>query len=343
MVGALAVVSERDAFACSCMMTGPPCQATWTADSVFIGTVASIATIDDGSPGASYQSRLVTFNVERGFVNAATGPVEIVTGMGGGDCGYSFKRGVTYLVYASRSGASILTAGICSRTRPVAEAQDDLKYLTAMSTAGGGGRVYGRVNESRRDPAEPSWIDYGPVDGISVSIRGATFFRDAVTDRDGRFEVPNVPVGEATLSMTVPPGFEPATFERELLIKDPRACTQVDLTIRPLARASGFVTDASGRPLAGVEIDAVARELAAYRPEQFQRPAKTDDRGAFEFEDLPPGSYVFGINLTKDPFNRPRGAAIFLPGTALPSEATVVELRAGDRKEVGVLREPAPK
>ena len=98
------------------------------------------------------------------------------------------------------------------------------------------------------------------------------------------------------------------------------------------------MTDASGRPLAGVEIDAVAQELAGFSPDQYQRPAKTDERGAFEFRDLPPGRYMFGIHLTKDPYKRPRGASVFLPGTAVASEATVVELKAGDRKEVGVLR-----
>ena len=337
MLGAMTVTS-RDALACSCMMSGPPCQATWTADSVFAGTVVSIAPIDHVSLGAPYQSRLVTFSVETGFVNAAPGPLEIVTGTGGGDCGYEFKVGVKYLVYASKGGSSVLTAGICSRTRPLAEAQEDLKYLTTMNATGSGGRVYGRVNESRRDPAEEDTVDFGPVEGIRVSIRGATFLRDAVTDGNGRFLVADLPVGPASVSIAVPYGFEPEIFEYEIEIKDPRACRQIDLTIEPLARASGFVTDASGRPLAGVEIDAVAHELAGFRPDPYQHPVKTDERGGFEFSALPPGTYVFGINLTKDRYNQSRGAAVFLPGTAVASEATVVELKAGDRKEVGVLR-----
>jgi hypothetical protein len=337
MLGAMTMTS-RDALACSCMMSGPPCQATWIADSVFAGTVVSIAPIDHVALGAPYQSRLVTFNVERGFVNAVPGPLEIVTGTGGGDCGYDFKIGVKYLVYASKGGSSVLTAGICSRTRPFAGAREDLEYLTTMNATGTGGQVYGRINEARRDPAEETTVDYGPVEGIRVSVRGGTFFRDAVSDSDGRFRVADLPVGPATVSIAVPYGFEPSTFEHEIEIRDPRACRQIDLTIQPLARASGVVTDASGRPLAGVEVEAVAHELAGYRPDPFQNPVKTDARGGFEFSELPPGTYVFGINLTKDPYNRPRGAAVFLPGTAVASEATVVELRAGDRKEVGVLR-----
>src|SRR5215208_2818363 len=131
LVGAL-VAGENDALACSCMMSGPPCQATWTADAVFVATVVSITPIDHVSLGAPYQSRLVKVNVERAFIGAASGLLEIVTGMGGGDCGYDFKVGVKYLVYAHKSDTSILTAGICSRTQPLATAQEDLKYLTTM-------------------------------------------------------------------------------------------------------------------------------------------------------------------------------------------------------------------
>src|SRR4051812_35469241 len=131
VVGAL-VAGENDALACSCMWSGPPCQATWTADAIFVGTVVSISPIDHLSLGAPYQSRLVKVNVERAFIGAASGPLEIVTGMGGGDCGYDFKVGVKYLVYAHKSDASILTASICSRTKLLAAAGEDLQYLTTM-------------------------------------------------------------------------------------------------------------------------------------------------------------------------------------------------------------------
>jgi hypothetical protein len=201
-----------------------------------------------------------------------------------------------------------------------------------------GGRVYGRINESRRDPAEPEWIDHGPVEGLTVSIRGATFARDVVTDADGRFDASRLPVGKAIVTIVVPFGFEPNPFERQVEITGPRACNLVDLTVRPIARASGLVLDDSGRPLSGVMVDAVAAELAGFDPPPHQHPVKTDERGVFEFRDLPPGKYVFGVNLTKDPANRRRGSSIYLPGTAVAGEATVIELTAGDRKDLGTLR-----
>jgi hypothetical protein len=48
-----------------------------------------------------------------------------------------------------------------------------------------------------------------------------------------------------------------------------------------------------------------------FDPPPFQRPVKTDDRGVFEFEELPPGTYVFGVNLTKRPGAGQTGKPVF--------------------------------
>jgi hypothetical protein len=334
-------VAARGAFACSCPTPGPPCQAAWNADAVFSGTAMSIQEIDNDSLGPPYKSRLVTFSVQRGYVNGPSGTIDIVTGMGGGDCGYQFKIGGQYLVYASKSFTSDrLTAGICSRTKPLAEAADDIRYLTTIGPAGSGGRVFGRVNELRRDPAENQTVDYGPVEGIVVSVRGGTFARDAVTGADGKFEIAEVPVGKATFSTVLPFGFEPRAWETELEIRDPRACYQIDLPIQQFAQASGVVVDATGRPVKDVMVDAVAAELAGFNPPQLQYPVRTNEQGAFHFERLPPGTYVFGINLTNPGYGRRAGDPIFLPGTRVAREAVVIELKAGERQEVGTLTLP---
>lgn len=338
VVAAVAAAGEGTAFACSFPSPGPACRATWNVDAVFTGTVQSMTPIADESLGVPRQSMLVRFSVERGFVNIRPGSAEVVTGMGGGDCGYQFKVGSRYLVYAWKKG-SRLSTGISTRTRPINEAREDLQYLSTLSGSSTGGHIYGRINEFRRDPAEDRGVDYGPVEGITVSLRSATFARDVVTNADGRFDLSPVPVGKMTLNIVPPFGFEPSSFEQEIDIKDPRACDQVDLTIQPLARASGIVVDVSGRPLAGIVIDAVAAELAGFNPQAYQRPSRSNQQGVFEFRDLPPGSYVFGVNLTEDPSSAsPRGTPVFLPGTSVARKAVVIQLSAGDRKDVGTLR-----
>jgi hypothetical protein len=222
----------------------------------------------------------------------------------------------------------------------IEEADEDIKYLRSIPPKGTGARVYGRINEWRRDPAEERGVDYGPLEGIKVSVQSATMQTDAVTDADGRFEVRNVPVGKATVTVLAPFGFDARYLTQDIDITDPRACSAQDFTLTLRATASGTVVDASGRPLAGVPVDAVAAELAGFDPPPYVYPVKTDERGGFEFDSLPPGTYVFGINLTKRPGLPRSGASVFLPGVSAARGASVIELKAGDEKVVGVLRLP---
>ncbi len=339
LTAVLTAAADRDAIGCSCGWIGSACEAASEADVVFAGTVLSVETLEADATGRQpYQSILVKFQIEQGFINAAPGPIEIGTGMGGGDCGYAFKAGSRYVVYATKRFSARLYTGICSRTRSLAEAQDDLRYLTSMPSPNEGGRIFGRVNESKRDPAEERAVDYGPVEGVTVSIHGAGFQRDVVTGADGRFLVSHVPFGKVAVTVVPSFGFATRGLGHEFEIKGLGGCGEVNLTIWPTASAFGAVVDASGRPLAGVEVDAVAAELAGFMPAAFQRPARSDDRGIFEFTDLPPGTYVFGINLTAVQGLRLTGKPVFLPGTAFASDAARSDLKPGDRQDLGVLR-----
>jgi hypothetical protein len=53
--------------------------------------------------------------------------VVVYTGWGGGDCGYEFQVGSSYLVYAG--GQTDLGTSICSRTADLGHAQADLAVL----------------------------------------------------------------------------------------------------------------------------------------------------------------------------------------------------------------------
>jgi hypothetical protein len=329
----LAPLADRAA-ACSCMSSGPPCQAAWTADVVFAGKVRAIDPVQD-NPGLS--PLRVTFDVERGFINAPPAVAEVTTGAGGGDCGYRFVVGKRYLVYARRSPSG-LTAGICSRTRPIEAAGEDIKYLSSIPAKGAGGRVYGRIREWRRDPAEEHGVDYGPLEGITVSVQGPTMVTDVITDANGRFEVTNLPVGKATVKVQAPFGFDGRYLSHEIEIPDLRACSVQDFTLERRASASGTVVDASGRPLANVIVDAVAAELAGFDPPPHQAQVTTNERGTFAFDSLPPGTYVFGVNLTTRVGVPRSGASVFLPGVPAARDAKVIELKAGDDTVVGVLR-----
>lgn len=59
------------------------------------------------------------------------GTVALMTGAGGGDCGYDFREGERYIVYAHASpyGEPTLGTSICTRTRLLADAGADLASL----------------------------------------------------------------------------------------------------------------------------------------------------------------------------------------------------------------------
>src|SRR2546422_1709333 len=109
-------------WACSCspMGTGPPCQAAWGAKAVFTANVISITepplppiagsrgpalarrTVDDAAPSLAWPKRVVRMQIEEVLTGVDPGQkeIEILTGKGGGDCGYAFVSGAAYVVYA---------------------------------------------------------------------------------------------------------------------------------------------------------------------------------------------------------------------------------------------------
>ena len=73
--------------------------------------------------------RVVTIRVSRSYRRHIEGPLTLVTGMGGGDCGFDFETGKEYLVYADSISGGILFTSICTGTTSLNEAGPALRYL----------------------------------------------------------------------------------------------------------------------------------------------------------------------------------------------------------------------
>jgi len=176
---AILFIGPVTAWACFCADSGPPCEMAWKADVVFAGTVLSITeppvpTVTGGSSiGRQLQSappqptpfrkRTVRVQVAEALKGIAPGQaeIEIVTGLGGGDCGYNFQAGTAYVIYGYRTPEGI-DVGICSRTRPLADAAEDLAYLRAVPTLPDTGVIYVIAGP----PFRP------PLSGVRTTING---------------------------------------------------------------------------------------------------------------------------------------------------------------------------
>jgi hypothetical protein len=237
--------------ACSCMASGPPCQAFWAADAVFTARVTAIEPLSEPREALSERpsdswpttSRRVTLSILEAFRGVTGRTVAVYTGAGGGDCGYLFKVGGTYVVYAKRwprSAASTspapgrLYANICSRTAPLEQAAEDLTY--AHDVRAGtvpAGTISGVVRRVAAYMAPDANAKPQPVPDIHVRLFGPGPVREAVTDRSGRFEFGSLAVGDYTIIPVAPPGlrFEISRSDMSVSIKDPRQCATMDLTL----------------------------------------------------------------------------------------------------------------
>src|SRR3989338_25386 len=127
-------VSSFSAVACSCIMPGTVAEEVERADAVFTGTVIAVDTPIYGA--YVFPDVEVTFTVQKYWKGVFSEPLVIHTGQGGGDCGFDFEEGESYLVYASYldqldpyayldQGRNLLHANICSRTAVLSDAEED--------------------------------------------------------------------------------------------------------------------------------------------------------------------------------------------------------------------------
>ncbi len=114
------LVSLADA--CSCIAPPPPKQALAGSEAVFSGKCIDVVVKD--------RIKTCTFEVDRVWKGEVGAKVVVTTAEGGATCGYGFttKGDATYLIYChGKNGA--LSTNICTRTRTLASAKDDLKEL----------------------------------------------------------------------------------------------------------------------------------------------------------------------------------------------------------------------
>ena len=135
------VFTAPKAHACSCMQQSVA-EGVQGADAVFEAQVRSVA-LDGPSPMALRRAMLEVRRVWKGEVQPS---IEIGTASNSAACGFSFSEGDSYLVYARQTDRGLRT-GLCSRTKLITNASEDLAEL-------GEGRLVA-IDKANDIPAEP--------------------------------------------------------------------------------------------------------------------------------------------------------------------------------------------
>lgn len=115
--------------ACSCIAPRPAGEELIDSDAVFQGTVTKVEL--KGITNKYYE---VTFDVSKRWKDSAQDESVIITSDSSAACGYNFEEGKSYLVYA-RESDGYLTTGLCTRTKLLSEAAEDLESLRLLDSS----------------------------------------------------------------------------------------------------------------------------------------------------------------------------------------------------------------
>jgi hypothetical protein len=249
----------------------------------------------------------------------------------GSNCDYPFRMGETYVVYAYRLADGQLVTSICARTRPVAQANEDLTYLRSLATMdpAGPARVDGQVRLWEY-PAPPGG-QLKPVPRVAVTATGAGRTSSVRTNDRGEFQLTGLTVGTYDLIATAPDGYDAVT--RTLQIHDPRGCGLTALFIRHDARVIGRVVDRRGSGIGGLPLELVpSGELDTPGGSVERSQTWTRSDGTFELRLVQPGEHLLGFNTIR-PYNNARLTfpRVLHPGVLEPTAATRVKVTAGER------------
>ena len=317
--------------ACSCVMMAsgnPPCQSFWSAPVVFSGRVTEIKsfTADKGYANG-FEQRIVRFIVQGDHRGGVGATAEVVTGRGGGDCGFSFKTGEDYLVYAYRDDTGQLSTGICTQTKQLSAATEDMAYIVSLSGAKAIGSIFGMVNQYIPKRSSDDYQSPPPMANVRITAEGKNGKIEATTDDNGKFRLTDLLPGEYVLKMATPEGF---TGSKETKVTIPeKGCAVTDFMVTRENSFSGRVLDSVGDPVSRILVDLVPVDQIReryYRDRQF---VVLDENGSFDFRSIAPGTYYLGVRLSPGPSEEHRYPRTFYPGTPLLENAVSIVVVEG--------------
>ncbi|HWB97257.1 MAG TPA: hypothetical protein VG672_11155 [Bryobacteraceae bacterium] len=249
--------------------------------------------------------RVVRFQVGEALSGVAPGQkeIEVLTGMGSTDCGYPFQTGSSYVVYAYKNAEGRLATSSCARTRPLAQAHEDMEYLHAMAQAP-------ETSQLRVRTAFPH------IPGMP----GATI----VAEREGsRYTALANAAGEALFSALAPGTYIIHAESDGDLPDDPRvevyAKGCLDVPLFRTLRINGRVMKNDGLPAARVYVEVRSTDGRS------DSGAMTGPDGRYELRIIRPGQYYLGVNLNHSPTRETPYPRWFYPGTADPAAAAKID------------------
>lgn len=122
------MTAPQTTYACSCATSESVTDESGRSDAVFEGSVVSMKQSGISLFQSSADAVKTTFHVNEVWKGLVTSEIAVISARSSESCGFEFKSGQRYLVYARETGKS-LEVSLCSRTTQYSDAGEDLTAL----------------------------------------------------------------------------------------------------------------------------------------------------------------------------------------------------------------------
>lgn len=311
------------------------------ADTIFVGKVIGSKKqityeeydySENAENSSSSKSQKVTYDVGEIYFEVSEyfrgekkdSRVTVYSSESSASCGYLFKRGETYLVYAGRGDSGRLGTGLCSRTAPISEATEDLRYLKNISEKSDA-QILGRVEESLSFRKDEEQKPYNNLTLKIQSLENSQKSFETTTDPEGKYQI-NVSAGKYKITPVLPDyakvDADKSDYKEVSLI--PGSCENVYFHIRNKSGISGKLVSADGKIVPKVTVELIDSET-----NEWVTDAKSDANGIFKIESVPQGKYLLAVNKNLAPYDASPYPTTFYPGKETPRDAGIIEIDFG--------------
>ena len=357
----MAAIGTGRILACSCMVSGTVDQEFNKAANVVILKARSVEKTETPPPrlvnyGGIKQTILTVEKVYKGILKVGQ---ELIFAQGGGaDCIWTFTEesvGKEYLFYLgakpldSKSSSGVIAAtgqfpkvvpkdvwvaSTCSRSNSLIWAAADILFLEDRFKASGRTRLSGRITKSIESSVQEQPSSMEVLSDRSVVVTGNGKTIKLKTDKNGVYEIYDLPPGKYTVRPEEIEGFKHGFWrgrgDTQVVIKT-KVHTERDFDFEIDSAIRGKFFDANGKPLKDVCMELVPAR--GVKEQYFHNFDCTNADGSFELTEIPAGSYVLLFNdddkITADvPFR-----AFYYPKVSKREDAKEIAIAPGTKIE----------
>lgn len=324
-----------EAAACSCFGQRQrpefhPVMVYWSNHAVFTGQVVEISS---ATPGY-FSDKIVHFSVDKAFKGIDGRTIDITTNSNTASCGYDFKQGQRYFVYAKRKKDGKLTESLCGPTVPLEAAARDLAYAEEVISGGVKGlSIIGAVTRYERSDVK----DYGaqtPVPGVEVVLEQSEELAKTVTNSEGQYEFRGLSAGPYRVRAALPTGLRVWPNDRKpkdgwVYLNEQTKYVSESFILTNTSSISGRLVTPEGSSLPQQYLELIALDDKGNEISSALTPDATSARenGDYYFRDVAPGRYLLVVNPRNKPGKSdPVYPLMYYPGVMSRGKATVIQV-----------------